>query len=282
VADKRKGASMILIYYFSGTGNTKYIAEKIGLALQKRGADCQVRSIDEKSPVEASEEIKDCRAVLFGYPIYGSYTSELIVAFLKEVQVPAHVKVGFFCTQMLFSGDGARVGHELLSTKAETWWGMHFNMPNNLNCGRLSFLPVSNDPEKIRRKYLNKADAKTLKLARLVDEEQKHCTGFSFISRFLGLLQRPGYLHVYRNYWHAAMQIDQSRCTHCGLCYQQCPAANIKNEKNHFFIQDHCVLCMRCYNFCPEMAVLFLGQVHPRNKARYQGLVSDTKSDNKF
>lgn len=262
---------MICIYYFSGTGNTRYVAEKLGQDLNKRGVICRVKSIEETTPEEASEEIRGCRAVLFGYPIYGSYTCELIAAFLKEVRVPVHVKVGFFCTQMMFSGDGARVGHELLSSQAKTCWGMHFNMPNNLNCGSLSFMPVSNDAAKIRRRYLNKADVKINILARLVDEEQVKLQGFSIFSRLLGLMQRPGYLQVYKTKWRAAMQIDQLRCTRCGLCYQQCPASNIKNENSTYSIQEHCVLCMRCYNFCPEMAVLFLGKSHPRQKARYQG-----------
>jgi ferredoxin len=131
---------------------------------------------------------------------------------------------------MMFSGDGARIGHELLSTQAKTYWGIHVNMPNNLNCGSLSFLPVSNDPVKIRRKYLNKADAKINNLARMVDEDQRHRTGFSFLARLLGLMQRPGYLSVYKKSWHAAMQIDQRRCTQCGLCHRQCPAANIVKE----------------------------------------------------
>ena len=263
---------MIRIYYFSGTGNTKYVAEKLGQALRDRSNICTVKSIEEISPAEASDEIQVCRAVLFGYPVYGSYTCELVAAFLLAVRVPARVKVGFFCTQMVFSGDGARVGHALLSTQAETCWGMHINMPNNLNCGRLSFLPVYNDPDIIRRKYLNKADAKISSLARLVDEEQRNRTGFSFFARLLGLIQRPGYLSVYKKSWHVAMQIDQCRCTRCGLCYQQCPAANIIKEHDRFSMQDHCVLCMRCYNYCPEMAVLFLNKAHPQHKERYQGL----------
>ena len=99
-----KESNMICIYYFSGTGNTRYVAEKLGQELDRRGVICRVKSIEETTPDEASEEIRGCRAVLFGYPIYGSYTCELIAAFLKEVRVPDHVKVGFFCTQMMFSG----------------------------------------------------------------------------------------------------------------------------------------------------------------------------------
>lgn len=263
---------MIVIFYFSGTGNTRYAAIKLCQFLQDQGANCEVYSIETITPEEASEIIRQNHTVLFGYPVYGSYTCELMVKFLKNLIIPSHTNIGFFCTQMMFSGDGARVGHDLLQTKASTMWGIHINMPNNLNCGAFSFLPISNNPARIRRRYLNKADKKLSKLARQIMHKEKSLAGFSTLSRLLGLIQRPGYIKVYKDSWHAAMQIDQQRCTSCGQCIRQCPAGNIKLHENQYRMLDQCVLCLRCYNFCPEKAVIFLGRAHPEHKDRYQGL----------
>ena len=65
----------MLTIYFSGTGNTKCIAQ---LFSEKMGGAC--RSIEEDAPF--SEEIAAHDTVAFCYPIYGSRVPLIMRAFV--------------------------------------------------------------------------------------------------------------------------------------------------------------------------------------------------------
>lgn len=273
---------MVLILYFSGTGNTRWVAEELGKELNQRGMECapaiSIESIDVK---EANHLLAKSDAVLFGYPIYGSYTCELMVKFLQQMEIPARTKVGFFCTQWMFSGDGARVGYEIISKVEKGFpegakrsqivvkWGMHFNMPNNLNCGGFGWIPITNDPVKIGR-VLSRNKRKIKKYADKIVGGRTYRKGYSRLAWLLGLVQRPGYLKIYTRF-QSAFKIDQGKCTRCGKCFKVCPAENIMKEPEGYVIHDKCAACMRCYNFCPAKAITFFGKPHMEGKDTYKG-----------
>lgn len=271
---------MIYIFYFSGTGNTQYIAERLAAGLNQAGLVCAPAiSIEEIEADQASQLISSADKVFFGYPIYGSYTCQLMVDFLSRVRVPESTVSGFFCTQWGFSGDGARIGCSIANLQKKPRWGMHFNMPNNLNCGKYGWLPVTNNPLKIK-KILLRNNRKILKLVRYIQMNKAHRTGFSTLSHLLGLIQRPAYLKVYQKTWRKSFSINQDRCTRCGKCFNICPVRNITRLDQQYWIQDRCVICMRCYNFCPVHAVEFQGRAHARGKETYLGpVLTDGQND---
>jgi flavodoxin len=99
----------MLTLYFSGTGNTKYIAEHFSKMAQ---AECH--SIEEE--VDFQELIVGASTVTFCYPIYGSCVPLIMREFVAKYKTYLDSKkIIILCTQNLFSGDGARVFTELLS-----------------------------------------------------------------------------------------------------------------------------------------------------------------------
>ena len=93
----------MIMFYFSGTGNSKYIAE-----LFCHHMDTNCYSIEDKNNFDniiASEEI-----ICFCYPIYGSRVPRIMREFIKKhIEYFKNKKIIIFCTQLIFSGDGARV-----------------------------------------------------------------------------------------------------------------------------------------------------------------------------
>jgi NADH:ubiquinone oxidoreductase subunit F (NADH-binding)/(2Fe-2S) ferredoxin/NAD-dependent dihydropyrimidine dehydrogenase PreA subunit len=51
-----------------------------------------------------------------------------------------------------------------------------------------------------------------------------------------------------------AYDIDQEKCTACGLCYRNCPVDAVNKSKDKVFtiIQGKCIKCGACFTACPE------------------------------
>jgi multimeric flavodoxin WrbA len=117
----------ILTIYFSATGNSEYIAKLFGENMKGKSF-----SIEEE--LDFTKEIKDHDIIAFCYPIYGSRVPRNMREFVaKHMGEISGKKIIIFATQMLFSGDGARVFTDMFDTNsAKVLYAEHFVMPNNV------------------------------------------------------------------------------------------------------------------------------------------------------
>lgn len=148
-----------VIFLFSGTGNTWFVAKRISLALIKKDIDTSIYSIDNLKKDEINKIIFENDLIIFGYPIYASYMPVPMLNFVEKINPVENKETAIFCTQMIFSGDGAKVLDNIISKKGfVTHCAEHFNAPNNLNSGHFSFMPITNDREKLKKvmKKINK------------------------------------------------------------------------------------------------------------------------------
>jgi flavodoxin len=120
----------IAIFYFSGTGNTSFVATMLCEQIRKTD-DCDLYAI-EKHLEDANCLIDRYDLIGLGYPIYGSSLPTIVFQFIEALSI--HQKLAFtFCAQLLFSGDGAAYGGRKLEKKGfVVKWQEHFNMPNNI------------------------------------------------------------------------------------------------------------------------------------------------------
>lgn len=125
-------------------------------------------------------------------------------------------------SQMIVSGDGARVIEDYLPESASLIDSHHVNMPNNIS--QIPMIPVSTGAGNRRktRKALRKAE----RIARSIREEnfkRRHC---SKLAKLIGLSQRPAGLksegRKRANVWVS------DDCIKCGLCVKICPTKNFE------------------------------------------------------
>lgn len=249
----------MLMLYFSGTGNSKYMANSFS---KKTGAHCY--SIETN--MNFSKEILINDTIGFCYPTYGGCVPRIMREFVaKHTKDLKGKKLIIFCTQLMFSGDGARAFIDLLPKNyAEVIYAEHFNMPNNL-CNTPIF-PVKNGAA--IKKCVSQAEAKMDIVCKNIKKGKIIKRGFNSFSHAIGLSQS--------SYWPAIEEKNKSSvkvhesCINCGLCVNLCPMKNLVQSPDGINHLNNCTLCYRCVNACPHQAITVLG--HKKPKVQYKGI----------
>jgi len=255
----------MLMLYFSGTGNSKYIAELFCSVMNTHlSQSVQCRSIEEN--IDFGQLISSHETIGFCYPIYGSRVPRIMREFVgKYLEYLKNKKLIILCTQWMFSGDGARVFTDMFSRNyVKVVYAEHFSMPNNVN--NLFILPVESD-KKIK-KYLDKAERKMQSVCNDIKNGKIKKRGFNVFSRFLGFFQG-----VFMPMWEKkALDLVKiyDKCALCGLCVSICPMHNFENQNGKIIAKGNCTICYRCINKCPEKAIAVFLKKAP--KVQYKGL----------
>lgn len=248
----------MIMLYFSGTGNSAYIAKGFS---QRMEADCH--SIEENIDVASLLSAYDTVAVC--YPIYGSCVPRIMRDFVeKHRTILVEKKLIILCTQMMFSGDGARAFARLLpGCDSRVIYAEHFNMPNNIS--NFWLFPVR---EGERRRKQAAAERKLDRVCRDIQSGVVRRRGWSWFSALLGKLQNT--------YWPAiegkqagSFKADGD-CNRCGLCVHRCPVQNLELSETGVVQKNNCILCYRCVNLCPQQAATVM--LHTKPKRQYKGI----------
>lgn len=250
----------MVMFYFSGTGNSRYIAELFG---EHMDASCY--SIEED--IDFEKLIKSEDIIGFCYPVYMSSVPRIMREFVaRHMKVLKGKKVIIFCTQLMLSGDGTRKFKMLFpKDHIEVIYTEHFFMPNNMN--DVLILPITKG--KGIERYLVRAKRKMESVCRDIRNGTVKKRGFSVPARILGLPQSL-LMGATERRANRAVSIDRD-CTHCGLCVKICPMDNFSMDDAGIRHNHNCTMCYRCINACPERAitVLLSGKIKKQYKGAY-------------
>ena len=229
------------------------------------GAKCH--SIEDG--VDFGEIMASEGTIGFCYPVYGSRVPRIMREFAKNhMEAIRGKKIIIFCTQMYFSGDGARAFAGMFPRGfVEIGYAEHFLMPNNV-CN-VSILPLAG--EKSVQKYILQAKRKMQLVCGDIKNGTVKKRGFNPVSRALGLIQGIFYPALEK------MGMDRvwvgEGCTQCNLCVSVCPMKNFAVENKKITPKNNCTMCYRCINQCPQKEI----SVYLRKKVKkqYKGLPAE-------
>ena len=174
----------IAILYFSGTGNTYYVAKEFEDQFQQLGFQCDLFRLEDGNLT--SETISTYDLIGFGAPVYGSSFPHIVKTKIKSLQ--GHQSCFTFVTQMMFSGDGAAYLGRLIQKQGfQSRYQIHINMPNNIT--DISWLTRKHPPYEVIAKRVHR---KVAFLIHRIQTNRPYRLGSNPFSLMLGLLQQIG------------------------------------------------------------------------------------------
>jgi ferredoxin len=249
----------LLILYFSGTGNTHYVANYLAHRLEHLPIEIMVRSI-EQMPAEAVPEF-DLLAV--GFPVYAADAPPFFQDYLEHLPPGVGRGAFVFCTKGAWAGDACRHNLQRLAIRGYVpLGGASVTMPGS---DGLAFIPKHSWLARLAQgkdfDHLKSADSLAYRMGEVLQEilagqpagdyqaRIPRSTGPSPADRLWGMAYE-----LFTGPFKQRFYADE-RCNHCLLCVQICPSRNIRLEDGHIHFADRCYLCMRCIHQCPQEAI---------------------------
>ena len=246
-----------MILYFSGCGNSRFVAETIAAGLN----DTLFFIPEAAREGRYKYDLAEGERLGFVFPIYSWAPPKLVLDFVKKmtVKVPEPVEgptskpyLYFACT----CGDNC--GHtEKVFRKAveEKGWSLSacfsVQMPETY-IGMKGFNLDSE--ENVKRKH---ADAKALltrNIPRLLIKESFSEIVIGGAAWLKTYVVNPGFN---RSATDDSKYRSTEGCIHCGKCVEVCPLKNITLEDGRPKWNGNCTMCMACYHHCPTNAIQY-------------------------
>jgi len=262
-----RNSKKILIYYLSGTGNTRRVAEWISDEAEFRGMNSRAVPVEHAYP--ARQLAKDPGILLgIGMPTHGFTIPWMMLRFLMHLPSGMRRQVFIFATRA-----GAKygplpgyppgiAGSSLFIASLVLWvkgyrvrWLKSINMPSN-------WISLHTGLRKdIVKTIILKARRQTYDFARHIFHDEPKLVHFNTAWEFAwGILLSwvsAAYLLLGR-FFLAKIFFANNNCNSCGLCERHCPTGSIdmigvRNPRPYWSLT--CESCMRCMAYCPQSAI---------------------------
>ncbi len=229
-------------YYFTGTGNTYLVVEKMREIFEKYNIKVNLHRIEKVKPENI--KIEDTLGLAFPVSMQGTYP--FLWDFVRRLPNVHNVPVFMVDTLHLFSGGIIGPMGKILRRKGyRTVGAKEIKMPSNLLRKKID---KKSDRQKIE-KGLYEAE-------RYVKELISENTRWGYIPLFSDIIslisQKEITWKIFRKFFK--MGVEKDKCINCGLCGKLCPVENITHTDFPIH-KDGCYFCMRCLSFCPHKAI---------------------------
>lgn len=232
-----------MILYFSGTGNSKYAAERIAKELGDTclSMNARIKSGDT-SPVETGE------GLVIVTPTYAWRIPRIVRQWLLETKLAGARQVWFIMTCGSEIGNAHKYNLALCQEKGLVCMGTaQIVMPEN-------YIAMFNAPQAEQaRSIVREAEPKIQNAITHIKAGQEFSAPRNNLyDRFMSGPVNPIF---YRFFVKADAFTASDACIGCGKCVRECPLNNIHLEQGKPTWGKNCTHCMACICYCPKEAI---------------------------
>lgn len=231
-----------MIYYFSGTGNSKWAAERLAALTGDTAArmDVNGRGAEEAPAAGAGERIG------LVFPIHAWGAPKAVADFAARIKVDPGAYAYALCTCGDDAGNAMQKLRRVYPWKAA--WSL--SMPNN-------YIPMYDaDAPALEKAKLAAARLRLPKIAAQILAGKAvfdvHKGGFAGLKT---ALVNPAFCAFALS---TKPFFADENCTACGLCEANCPVGAIQmTDERPIWILERCTQCMACIQRCPARAIQY-------------------------
>ena len=228
------------IYWFSGTGNSLYVAKMLSNEI----GETELVQITSQNSVAEAVGGSNCK-IGFVFPSYYGNLPRLVYSFVESLNILPDTDIFAIVTMGAFGQGSVKAIETLLTSKGQSLrYGIGVRINGNyiLNYDPAIFGAKS---EKRIDAKLNKADKKVQQIAADIKSGKHQVKKNPITAKTL-------YTDIIS--LDSSFSVNET-CTSCGLCERVCPADNIKLTDDKPVWQHHCEHCVACISWCPTAAI---------------------------
>ena len=276
-----------MIFYFSGTGNTRWAAIKLASATQERLIDIaeEMRRM-KTSGAEKTEPfiLKEGERLGFVFPVHGWRVPRLVREFISRLQLslpesPSKETATHAPFMYAVCTAGDTIGltienlndslseNETLSSLGLSEVSSAYSLIMPESYVGLPFMDV--DPPK---KEIKKKEKSALELEVICEEVFNRKEGINRLVKgpipwFFTKIVGGFFEHVLIT--DKRFHVTKKKCVKCGICANVCPVRDIeggKGEMPKWLHHKDCLTCFCCYHHCPHHAIEFGHQTQKKGQ----------------
>lgn len=235
----------VLLVYFTGTYNTRFLTEKVAEEFERAGGEVVRTEIADGTPLAGTEGFD---LVGFGYPIYGFNAPRPFLKYFRKLRFPRGQKFFIYKnsgeTFAINNASSRKILRAMRRQKAEFRGEYHFVMPYNIHFEfdrALIEQIVWEDKKLLEIMFYDLRNGETGRI--------KNRLLYTIGAFFVGIQAIGGNLNS------LFYKADKKRCNACGLCARNCPRKNISLKNGKVKFGRRCDMCMRCSFYCPQKAI---------------------------
>ena len=236
-----------MIIYFTGTGNSKYVAEAIAERLDDETVCANQYVREKKSGTFESE-----KPFVFVFPVYLSTSPTVFRDFIEKSTFLGNMNAYFVPTCASADGSVPNSSKDLCDRMGTLKYRgcRKVCMPQNYV---ILFKPFE---ETKKDEYYKNAETVLDEICETVKEggelPEKPASNFEYVSTKL--------VEKWYNSSFTKTRFFKAgdACISCGLCEKNCPTDSIKmNGEKPVWVNKVCIHCMACISYCPTQAIEF-------------------------
>lgn len=238
----------IAIVYFSGTGNTKKVAEKYGEYFTSQGHECTLYPLPMRETIDFSQFDK----VGVGYPIHAFNAPKIVLDFARSLPKRKVKKDGRQSAFILkSSGEPVKMSRVsslklikiLKSRGMEVTNEYQYVMPYNM-----IFRHTDHQAFRMWETAKKLIPVDCADILNGVERREKKMPFGGFLAWVLRI--EHGGAH-----FNGLFYKIKGDCISCGKCARNCPVDNIEMKDGKPVFGNKCMMCARCSFYCPKNCI---------------------------